>query len=66
MSCGSGHVRADKVVPVLTPFTLEVRTEQFYEVLHALERAGFEVAAKPGVSSRYVVRDQQTERGIEL
>lgn len=41
------------------PFLLEVHTEQFYLVLHALEAAGFDVKSRPNLPSRYVVRDTE-------
>jgi hypothetical protein len=47
-----------RYLPV-APFLLEVHTEQFYLVLHALEAAGFEVKSRPNLPSRYVVRDTE-------
>lgn len=39
------------------PLLLEVHSEQFYVLLHAIEAAGFEVKSRANLPSRYVVTD---------
>lgn len=41
------------------PLLLEVDTEHFYLVLHALESAGFEVKSRVNKPARYVVTDTE-------
>lgn len=62
---GHGHLeRAELRTPGLQacatnglPLLLEVHTEHFYLVLHALEVAGFDVKSRPNKPARYVVND---------
>lgn len=45
--------------PAPAPFVLELRSERFVDLLHALTSAGFDVTYIRGSVNRYRIDDQQ-------